>query len=196
MHYLFLSLIRWGHILSLNPIPLGPDHGGDGSVADAGRTAVSEICGFIDQLLRKVNLELAGESITSTFMEVCLHEFLHQIPPRFPVLHTPAFASRQCIPPLVLNIIALGSLFASHYSPALLGRERGRDALATRPHGGSNFLAEIGSYIRKTPDNEDSLRALAQGLLVNPMASSCFRGAITGFQYLVTHQPLALQSRG
>lgn len=100
-----------GSLVGVNSIPPGFDHGGDGSVADAGRTAVSEICGFIDQLSRRLNLELSGESITSAFVDACLHEFLQQLLPRFPVIHRPTFSPRNCIPPLLLNIIALGSLF-------------------------------------------------------------------------------------
>ncbi|KAM0747977.1 hypothetical protein T439DRAFT_328639 [Meredithblackwellia eburnea MCA 4105] len=51
-------------------------------------------------------------SISSEFLNTCIVLFWERFAPSLPILHRPTFDARQCIPPLLLNIIALGSLFS------------------------------------------------------------------------------------
>ena len=50
-------------------------------------------------------------SITPVFLDKCLHMFFVKFIPTFPVLHRATFVFRDCVPPLLLNAIAIGSLY-------------------------------------------------------------------------------------
>jgi hypothetical protein len=50
-------------------------------------------------------------SITSVFLDECLHMFFVRFIPTFPVLHRATFVFRDCTHPLLLNAIAIGSLY-------------------------------------------------------------------------------------
>lgn len=54
---------------------------------------------------------MESTGITSVFLDKCLHMFFTHFNPTFPVLHRPTFVFKDCTPPLLLNAIALGSLF-------------------------------------------------------------------------------------
>ncbi|KAK9419537.1 putative Alpha/Beta hydrolase protein [Seiridium unicorne] len=49
--------------------------------------------------------------LTSAFLDNCLQTYFTRFNPTFPVLHRPTFVFRECSPSLLLNAIALGSLF-------------------------------------------------------------------------------------
>ncbi|KAK6076840.1 hypothetical protein SCUP234_06909 [Seiridium cupressi] len=49
--------------------------------------------------------------LTSAFLDNCLQTYFARFNPTFPVLHRPTFVFRECSPSLLLNAIALGSLF-------------------------------------------------------------------------------------
>jgi hypothetical protein len=51
--------------------------------------------------------------LTSVFLDGCLHMFFTQFAPNFPVVHRPTFVFKDWTSPLLLNAIALGSLFMS-----------------------------------------------------------------------------------
>ncbi|ETI25656.1 hypothetical protein G647_02430 [Cladophialophora carrionii CBS 160.54] len=50
-------------------------------------------------------------AITSVFLDECLHMFFVKFIPTFPVLHRATFVFRDCTQPLLLNAIAIGSLY-------------------------------------------------------------------------------------
>jgi hypothetical protein len=49
--------------------------------------------------------------LTSAFLDNCLQTYFARVNTVFPVLHRPTFVFRECSPSLLLNAIALGSLF-------------------------------------------------------------------------------------
>lgn len=82
------------------PAPQGP-----------GNMALSQIYKLIDDLSRRLNSEVHHSGFTSPFLDVCLNEFFKRVSPSFPVIHEQTFTLQKSIPPLLLNMVALGSLF-------------------------------------------------------------------------------------
>ncbi|KAL4889085.1 hypothetical protein BDV59DRAFT_195916 [Aspergillus ambiguus] len=78
---------------------------------DVRRTAVPQMYNLIEELSRRLSSDFHSEGITTSFLDACLHEFFTHCLPCFPVIHKPTFSSSKCIPPLLLNMVALGSLF-------------------------------------------------------------------------------------
>jgi hypothetical protein len=60
-----------------------------------------------------VTAEVESTGITSVFLDGCMHMFFTQFIPSFPVLHRATFVFRDCTHPVLLNAIAIGSLFMS-----------------------------------------------------------------------------------
>lgn len=58
-----------------------------------------------------VTAAVKSTSITSVFLDECLHMFFVRFVPTFPILHRPTFVFRECTHPLLLNAIAIGSLY-------------------------------------------------------------------------------------
>ncbi len=50
-------------------------------------------------------------SLSSVFLDECLHMFFVRFIPTFPVLHRATFVFRECTQPLLLNAMAIGSLY-------------------------------------------------------------------------------------
>lgn len=57
-----------------------------------------------------VTAEVEASSVTSVFLDECLHMFFERFIPTFPVLHRPTFVFKDCTHPLLLNAIAIGTL--------------------------------------------------------------------------------------
>lgn len=55
--------------------------------------------------------EISARGITSAFLDACLHQFFVRFNPTFPILHEHTFELKECGPFLLLNMVALGSLF-------------------------------------------------------------------------------------
>ena len=66
---------------------------------------------IINTLSADVTSEAQSTGLTSVFLDGCLHMFFTQLVPTFPVVHAPTFVFKDWIHPLLLNAIALGSLF-------------------------------------------------------------------------------------
>ncbi|PWY75140.1 hypothetical protein BO70DRAFT_102718 [Aspergillus heteromorphus CBS 117.55] len=81
------------------------------SQQEPGKIARQQSYRLIEDLSKRLNSELHDSGITSTFLNACLQEFFERLSPCFPVIHEPSFSSRETIPPLLLNMVALGSLF-------------------------------------------------------------------------------------
>lgn len=76
-----------------------------------GKMALHQIYTLIDDLSKKLNSDLQNTGFTSAFLDTCLQEFLNRTLPSLPVIHEPTFNPREIIPPLLLTMAALGSLF-------------------------------------------------------------------------------------
>ncbi|KAJ6116010.1 hypothetical protein N7523_006427 [Penicillium sp. IBT 18751x] len=58
-----------------------------------------------------VTAAVKATSITSVFLDECLHMFFVRFIPTFPILHRATFVFRECTHALLLNAIAIGSLY-------------------------------------------------------------------------------------
>ncbi|OBT60758.1 hypothetical protein VE03_10869 [Pseudogymnoascus sp. 23342-1-I1] len=75
-----------------------------------GQQAMQQMSMLIGDLSSGLTAEIASKGITSAFLDTCIHVFFDKFMPCFPVLHKPTFLARETSHPLLLNIIALGSL--------------------------------------------------------------------------------------
>lgn len=81
------------------------------SQGSPGHHAVDELHKLIDDLSKRLNNNLHNTGVTPRFVDACLREFFGRVSPSFPIIHEPTFSVRDCISPLLLNMVALGSLF-------------------------------------------------------------------------------------
>jgi hypothetical protein len=99
-----------------------------------GKHAIHQIYKLIDDLAKRLNSDLHNTGLTPTFLDACLKEFFGKVSPCFPIIHEPTFSARDCIPPLLLNLVALGSLFVCQTDAASKGEilwRLGHTAVAT-----------------------------------------------------------------
>ena len=76
-----------------------------------GHHAMQQMSKLISDLSSSLTAEIESTGITSAFLDTCMHVFFERFIPSFPVLHKATFSVRESSHPLLLNIIALGSLF-------------------------------------------------------------------------------------
>ena len=76
-----------------------------------GHHAMQQMSRLIADLSSSLTAEIESTGITSAFLDTCMHVFFEKFIPSFPVLHKATFSVRESSHPLLLNIIALGSLF-------------------------------------------------------------------------------------
>ena len=81
------------------------------SSVDASRQAVRSMNKMIRDLPAGLVAEVESMDKSSPFFEDCLDLFFTHFSPALPLLHKPTFAARGCGSTLLLNILALGSLF-------------------------------------------------------------------------------------
>ncbi|KAJ5390085.1 uncharacterized protein N7496_001153 [Penicillium cataractarum] len=81
------------------------------SQGSPGQHAVDELHKLVDDLSKRLNNNLRNTGVTPPFVDACLREFFGRVSPSFPIIHEPTFSVRDCISPLLLNMVALGSLF-------------------------------------------------------------------------------------
>jgi len=86
-------------------------------LSDSPSTHAQQAMHRMKYLVRNVSFNLSQEvestGVTAEFLDTCLSCFFSRFIPVFPVMHQPTFQLKDCIPPLLLNMIALGSLFLS-----------------------------------------------------------------------------------
>lgn len=58
-----------------------------------------------------VTAAVEATSLTSVFLDECLHMFFARFIPTFPILHRSTFVFKDCTQPLLLNAMAIGSLY-------------------------------------------------------------------------------------
>ncbi|KAN0122900.1 hypothetical protein V8E51_001226 [Hyaloscypha variabilis] len=76
-----------------------------------GHQAMQQMSRLISVLSSNLTAEIQNTAITSSFLDTCLHVFFDKFTPSFPVLHRATFVVKESSHPLLLNIVALGSLF-------------------------------------------------------------------------------------
>lgn len=72
--------------------------------------SLTVVCGLCLQL-SSVTSHAELSDLTPRFLDSSLHMFFTKFIPIFHVIHRPTFVFRDCSAPLLLNAIALGSLF-------------------------------------------------------------------------------------
>lgn len=111
-----------------HPVPPADGQG------NSGQHAVHELNKLIDDLSTRLNNDIHNTGVTPSFVDVCLREYFGRVSPCFPIIHEPTFSARDCIPPLLLNMVALGSLFVCLPDAAQQGEmlwKLGHTAVAT-----------------------------------------------------------------
>ena len=93
------------------PLELGVGSSAPDQQNGPGHLAVQQMSRLIAELSSTLITEIESTGITSAFLDTCMHVFFEKFIPSFPVLHKPSFLVRESSHPLLLNIIALGSLF-------------------------------------------------------------------------------------
>jgi hypothetical protein len=92
-----------------------PDLMLDPSLADTagneGHRAIQTLSAQLSSTLSGVTTPAVLTDLTSKFLDSSLHMFFSTFVPMLPVIHRPTFVFRECSPPLLLNAIAIGSLF-------------------------------------------------------------------------------------
>jgi hypothetical protein len=76
-----------------------------------GHQAMQQMSRLISVLSSNLTTEIQNTGITSSFLDTCMHVFFDKFNPSFPVLHRGTFVMKESSHPLLLNIMALGSLF-------------------------------------------------------------------------------------
>ena len=97
-------------VMQFEPIP-NPNMPALNQQAGPGHFAMQQMSKLIADLSSSLTAEIESTGITSPFLDTCMHVFFEKFIPSFPVLHKPTFLVRESSHPLLLNIIALGSLF-------------------------------------------------------------------------------------
>ncbi|KAL3476812.1 C2H2 type zinc finger domain protein [Aspergillus californicus] len=85
---------------SIGTIPSGGSH-----------QAVRDVSDMVTSSSSSVTAAIKATSVTSVFLDECLHMFFVRFIPTFPILHRATFVFRDCTHPLLLNAMALGSLY-------------------------------------------------------------------------------------
>ena len=76
-----------------------------------GNSAVQNLSQIITSASADVTVEAQMTGFTTVFLDSCLHMFFARVVPTFPVVHAPTFVFKDWTHSLLLNAIALGSLF-------------------------------------------------------------------------------------
>ncbi|KAI9679693.1 MAG: hypothetical protein M1822_007299 [Bathelium mastoideum] len=77
------------------------------------RQAVHNTSSLVQEFSFNLLSEVEALGVTADFLDLCLNGFFLHLLPVFPVFHEPTFKITNCMPPLLLNMIALGSLFVA-----------------------------------------------------------------------------------
>jgi hypothetical protein len=78
---------------------------------DEGHRAIHTLSNLLSNTVHRVTAPAALTNLTSRFLDSCLHMFFSTFIPMMPFIHRPTFVFQNCSPPLLLNAIAIGSLF-------------------------------------------------------------------------------------
>lgn len=82
------------------------------SPLNGSREAIQSLSNMVTSLSQNVTSAVeALPGLSSAFLDNCLQAYFSHFNPYFPILHRPTFVFRDCSPSLILNAIALGSLY-------------------------------------------------------------------------------------
>jgi hypothetical protein len=121
------------------------------SVADTiptgeGHQAVHGVSKMISNLSSSVTAEVEASSVTSVFLDESLHMFFERFIPTFPILHRPTFVFKDCTHPLLLNAIAIGSLYIGPKSAVAKGEALWRLAHTALATSWQSLITHRGQY--------------------------------------------------
>lgn len=116
------------------------------SRADSGQSAVQQLSGLIATTFTDITTAVDLSDLTSSFLDGCLHMFFTQVNCVFPIIHRPTFVFRECSAPLLLNAIALGSLFLGGRDAILKGEALWRLAHAAIATSWHTLIGHKGPY--------------------------------------------------
>ncbi|KAI2710240.1 transcriptional regulator family: Fungal Specific TF and C2H2 zinc finger [Penicillium roqueforti] len=90
-------------------------------LSGGGHQAVRDVTEMVTSSSSSVTAAVKSMSITSVFLDECLHMFFARFIPTFPILHRATFVFRECTHALLLNAIAIGSLYLGPKDSVLKG---------------------------------------------------------------------------
>ena len=93
-----------------------------------------------------VTAAVKATSITSVFLDECLHMFFVRFIPTFPILHRATFVFRECSHALLLNAIAIGSLYLGPSDSVAKGEALWRLAHTAVATSWQSFITHNGPY--------------------------------------------------
>ncbi|KAF2666591.1 C2H2 type zinc finger domain protein, partial [Microthyrium microscopicum] len=101
--------------LLIDPLPPAtssdPAESIDAIPTGGNRRAVQDVSKMIANLSSSVTAAAESTSISSVFLDECLHMFFVRFIPILPILHRATFVFKDCTQQLLLNAIAIGSLY-------------------------------------------------------------------------------------
>ncbi|KEF60853.1 uncharacterized protein A1O9_02415 [Exophiala aquamarina CBS 119918] len=163
-----------------------------------GENVVQNLSQIINNTSTDITSEAENIGITSAFLDGCLHMFFTEFVPSFPVVHAPTFVFKDWTHPLLLNAIALGSLFVgkSDYASNVQDTEKSPKILEhqwrTWAAKETKIRALLGHYILDGQISEYSGRPTSQRHTTHtlPMASTdaAFQ-ALNAGQWQRDHKP-------
>ncbi|PGH27557.1 hypothetical protein AJ80_00798 [Polytolypa hystricis UAMH7299] len=119
----------------INIIPSGGSH-----------QALQDVADMVDSSSSSVTAAVRANSITSVFLDECLHMFFDRFIPTFPVLHRATFVFRESTQPLLLNAIAIGSLYLGPKDSVAKGEALWRLAHAAVSTSWQTLITHRGPY--------------------------------------------------
>ncbi|KAK2792210.1 hypothetical protein FQN51_001869 [Onygenales sp. PD_10] len=99
---------QWQVPLGTLPLPSNPPKSNGMNLSPQ---AVQDVTEMVATSSSSVTAAVEANSITSVFLDECLHMFFARFIPTFPVMHRATFVFRECTHPLLLSAIAIGSLY-------------------------------------------------------------------------------------
>ena len=84
---------------------------GKGVQSGDNQHAVHGVSAMVSNFSSSLTAAVESAAITSVFLDQCLHMFFDRFIASFPIMHRPTFVYRDCSSPLLLNAIAMGSLY-------------------------------------------------------------------------------------
>lgn len=124
------------------------DSGSSFGTVPAGESeqAVHNVSQMVASLSSTVTAAVDATSLTSVFLDECLHMFFVRFIPTFPVLHRATFVFRESSQPLLLNAMAIGSLYLGPKASVAKGEALWRLAHIAIATSWESLITHRGSY--------------------------------------------------
>ncbi|KAI2793312.1 hypothetical protein POX_b03366 [Penicillium oxalicum] len=112
----------------------------------SGHRAVHDVTELVASSSSCITAAVKATSITSVFLDECLHMFFARFIPTFPILHRATFVFRDCTHALLLNAIAIGSLYLGPPDSVAKGETLWRLAHTAVATSWQSLITHIGPY--------------------------------------------------